>query len=240
MIQPQTWNGDASGPITLEAVAALHQPAYKFRTHKIRSNPHTPFCGTGVAFTLYVLSGSCTVARDWTSQPITLRAGEFCRTPGGEYVMSFPEPIEYIKVLELPEQVWSLRQAQLNVQDNPASTEQLIRRVIDLYGPAEILAMLDGTSQFTSDENPGSDGLFSADFDRAQKIELSKLIAGARLHLKYMQLTGHVDGPAVLIGKRVHGSYPQDFARWLDLGAPGIFRPELETAIAFHQQAREP
>lgn len=61
---------------------------------------------------LYVLSGSCTVALDWESQPLLLRAGELCRVPRGGFVMSFPEPTESISVFELPEEVWSPREAQ--------------------------------------------------------------------------------------------------------------------------------
>jgi hypothetical protein len=120
--------------------------------------------------------------------------------------------------------------------EHPIPVEDLVVRVLEIYGPAEVLAMLEGTSRFTSDENPGSDGVFTPDLEWSQKIELSKLITGATVHLKYMQLTGRADGPVVVIGKHVHGSHPADFARWLEAGAPGIFRPELERAIAAQKQ----
>ena len=112
MIELQIWNAEKFGQLTPEAVIAQHQPACKFRVNHQNSPPHTPFSGTSVGFTMYVLSGSCTVALDWTSQPLLLSACEFCRVPRGGYVMSFPEPIEYIKVLELPEEVWGAQQAQ--------------------------------------------------------------------------------------------------------------------------------
>lgn len=112
MIELKNWNVEKFGQLTPEAVMAQHQPAYKFRVSHRKSAPHTPFGGASVGFTMYVLSGSCTVALDWTLQPLPLRAGEFCRIPRGRYVMYFPEPIEYVKVLELPEEIWVPLQAQ--------------------------------------------------------------------------------------------------------------------------------
>ena len=111
MLELQKRDAEALGQLAPEAIAALYQPSYKFRVSHQKSASHTPFCGTGVGFTLYVLSGSCTVAPDWTSRPILLRAREFCRVPRGGHVMAFPEPTEYIKVLELPEEIWSQHEA---------------------------------------------------------------------------------------------------------------------------------
>jgi hypothetical protein len=111
MIELQKWDVEALGLLTPEAVAALYQPAYKFRLSHMKSPSHTPFCGGSVGFTLYVLSGHCTIALDWDSQALLLRAGEFCCVPRGSFVMSFLGPTECISVLELPEEVWSRHEA---------------------------------------------------------------------------------------------------------------------------------
>jgi hypothetical protein len=107
MIELQKWDAEELGLLTPEAVAALCQPAYKFRVRHLKSHSHTPFCGSSVRFVLYVLSGLCTVALDWDSKALLLRAGEFCCVPRGSFVMSFLGTTEYIMVLELPEEVWS-------------------------------------------------------------------------------------------------------------------------------------
>lgn len=120
MLDKHVWDTEKLGPLSLEAVTLLHQPALRYLIKKQNSAAHTPFSGGGVNLTLYVISGSCTVALDHASQPVLVGEGEFCKIPEGAYVMSFPEPVEIIKVFELPEKAGPWRQAQRAVQaDGP-------------------------------------------------------------------------------------------------------------------------
>lgn len=112
MNKQRKWDAELLGPLTLEAVKGQHQPAYKFRVHQYRHGVHTPFSGGAVAHTLYVISGTCLVTIQATAESCTLAAGEFLVMPEGSYIMAFPEPVEIIKVLELPPAAWPQEHAQ--------------------------------------------------------------------------------------------------------------------------------
>jgi uncharacterized cupin superfamily protein len=111
MTEPQNWDVTTHGPLTLATVKALHQPAYKYRIHQFSRAPHTAFPESGVASTLYVVSGSCLVTIESTSAPHTVRAGQFLSMPQGTNVMEYPEHTEIIRVLNLPPEVWHSEQA---------------------------------------------------------------------------------------------------------------------------------
>ncbi|WP_227818350.1 hypothetical protein [Nitrogeniibacter aestuarii] len=105
----------------------------------------------------------------------------------------------------------------------------LVRRILSAYGAKELLALLDGESEFTTDENPGA----------PQDRELARSWSVARLHLTYMIHSGREDGEPIQVGNHAYSSYRQEFEHWLLLGAPGLFIPELERIVGI-VNANEP
>lgn len=104
LISVLDWDERAKGHLNLEAVRALYQPVHHFRVQQNRSDAHTPFLSGGVARTYYVLIGRMEIQDELSGYSI--RAGQYARLPKGTYTVSYPEPVDYVYVMELPEQVW--------------------------------------------------------------------------------------------------------------------------------------
>jgi mannose-6-phosphate isomerase-like protein (cupin superfamily) len=117
MTKPQDWDVTTHGPLTLEAVKALHQPAYKYRIQQFSRSPHTPFPNISVASTLYVVSGACLVTIESMDAPYALSAGQFLSIPQGTYVMEYREHAVVIHALNLPSEVWHSQKANQGIQD---------------------------------------------------------------------------------------------------------------------------
>jgi len=98
------WDEHALGPLDLEAVRALYQPVYHFRIQQDRYEEHAAFSSSDVAMTFYVLTGRMQVS-DGTATYV-LGTGQYVSLPSGSYTITYPEFVEHICVLELPEQVW--------------------------------------------------------------------------------------------------------------------------------------
>jgi hypothetical protein len=105
LISVLNWDERAEGHLDLEAVRARYQPVHHFRVQQGRSDAHTPFSSSGVARTYYVLIGQMEIQDGFSSYSI--QAGQYVRLPEGTYTVSYPEPVAYVSVLELPEQVWA-------------------------------------------------------------------------------------------------------------------------------------
>jgi hypothetical protein len=107
MDQPQAWDSDAFGVLDLGAVRLKHMPDHKFRIQQHRADPHTQFASiNSVRKTIYVIAGSLTVASEDGSGVSTVQASHFIDMPPGRYLITYPERVEWILVLELPPQVW--------------------------------------------------------------------------------------------------------------------------------------
>ena len=104
MISVLNWDERAQGRLDLEAVRALYQPEHHFRVQRDRSDAHAPFLSSGLARTCYVLIGRMEIQDEFSNYSI--QAGQYVRLPEGAYTFTYPNPVELVYVLELPEQVW--------------------------------------------------------------------------------------------------------------------------------------
>jgi len=104
LISVLNWNELTQGHLHLEAVRALYQPAHHFRVQQHRSEAHTPFLSSGEARTYYVLFGRMEIQDELSSYSV--QAGQYVRLPKGTFTISYPSPVDHIRVLELPEQAW--------------------------------------------------------------------------------------------------------------------------------------
>lgn len=101
----ETWDEESRGPLDVEAVRSLYKPVHHFRVQHDRYSAHTPFLSTGVARTYYVLCGQMQVSDELST--FTLREMQYVALPQGTYTICYPEPVEHIRVLELPMQAWA-------------------------------------------------------------------------------------------------------------------------------------
>jgi hypothetical protein len=107
MNQPENWDFGNFGALTLDAVRARHQPDSRFRIQKHAADRHTQFPSiNSVRKTIYVLSGSLIVASEAGSETYSVQANQFIDLLPGEHLLTYPERVEWIQVLELPPQVW--------------------------------------------------------------------------------------------------------------------------------------
>jgi mannose-6-phosphate isomerase-like protein (cupin superfamily) len=100
----ETWNEETQGPFSLEAIRSLYQPSHHFRIQRHRYEAYTPFKSWSVAHTYYVLSGTMRI--DDGAQTYALQARQSISLPKGNYTITYPEAVDLVKVLELPEQAW--------------------------------------------------------------------------------------------------------------------------------------
>ena len=102
----EDWDERTQGNLDLEIVRSLYQPVFRFRVQQHRYDSHTPFLSSGVARTYYVLSGQMHVSDGHLTY--TIREKQYMSLPRGVYTITYPEAVEHICVLELPEQAWAI------------------------------------------------------------------------------------------------------------------------------------
>lgn len=103
-MEVEDWDEEQYGPLDLDAVRARYQPPWHFRIRRSCCEPHTPFGTSGVARTYYVVSGRMLISdgpRTWA-----LAKNQALSLPAGSFTITYPEPVEHIRVLELPERAW--------------------------------------------------------------------------------------------------------------------------------------
>ncbi len=101
----EIWREAIHGPLNIETVISLYQPAHHFRVQQALHSAHTPFLSKGVVRTYYVLSGEMQISDG--SLAFTLREWQYITLPEGTYTISYPEAVEHICVLELPMEAWA-------------------------------------------------------------------------------------------------------------------------------------
>ena len=103
------WDYDRLGPLSLEAVRALHQPAERFRVTPSRYPAGTAFAGTARVGRRYILAGACVFTLGEGTWE--LHAGDIVDLPEGDYQFRVlgGEPVELVTVWALPPEVWISR-----------------------------------------------------------------------------------------------------------------------------------
>ena len=99
----QQWSDRFAG-VPSEATLRERFPPGAFRVSRSLYAPHDRFPGVMTAGTCYVLQGACRYA--FAGEVVTVRAGEFCELPGGDYEFEVVDPMGAEEVL-----VWDLRAA---------------------------------------------------------------------------------------------------------------------------------
>ncbi len=80
-----------------------------------------------------------------------------------------------------------------------------------------LLAVLEGESALSDPMAPGA----------PDDHDLARLWIAAQYHLKFVSRFGANSPPQIVDGKFL-SSFPEEFERWIDAGAPGIAALELE------------
>ncbi|WP_426318422.1 hypothetical protein [Pseudoduganella sp. R-43] len=99
----------------------------------------------------------------------------------------------------------------------------LIARAVNAGRAVDILLLLEGESAYTSEDFEG------APADR----ELAKLWTIAQYHLRFVSEFGNRVDTIMKDGKWV-SAFPDEFAQWLNVGAPGIAISELNRYLHDH------
>jgi hypothetical protein len=98
----KSWSNLAAGPISEEAIRALHQPNKKFKFYVNKVEPGKSLTTrAGHEFVLYILNGSCRTSLEGLE--LTLSASELITLEKGTYVFDVlgDEELKVMKVFSL-------------------------------------------------------------------------------------------------------------------------------------------
>jgi hypothetical protein len=100
---------------------------------------------------------------------------------------------------------------------------ELIQDLISRGQTGELLALMEGESAYTTEASTGV----------PDDSDLARIWMGALYHLRFIARFGS-DATTGLRDGRVESPVPDEFAKWLKAGAPGIGESDLENFARDH------
>ncbi len=101
-MNPQSWTGISTDPISEEAIRAVHLPHENFKLYLNTHDAETRFTvNAGHAFVLYVLTGSCKTMVDGSE--VIMHSSEFINLDKGSYTFDVldDQQLKLVKVFSL-------------------------------------------------------------------------------------------------------------------------------------------
>ena len=93
----------------------------------------------------------------------------------------------------------------------------IISNLVTAGHASELLAVLEGESRFSDAAAPGA----------PENRELARLWIAAQYHLRFVSEFAE-NSPPQTVGGKLLSSFPDEFDRWVEAGAPGVTDLEFE------------
>jgi hypothetical protein len=99
----------------------------------------------------------------------------------------------------------------------------IIRAIVAAGRGPDLLALMEGESPYTSLDNPGA----------PRENPAGRIWSMALHHMRFVAKFG-TEVQKATEGDHFYSAYPEDFDKWLSIGAPGVTEDELQAYLSDH------